>query len=108
MFLVSFAHRLFKINNINQIYGSETVQALIPLLDNYEADVRKPEQVTMLERMEMEIFMDAVMNTTEMREAYNLLNQKGLSYKSKLLSRLLDKRTICVHDRCLQWGLGPV
>jgi len=69
---------LFNVSDINQIYGSETVQALIPLLDNYDPDVRKPEVVTSLERMEMQIFMDAVLSTPEMEAAYNFLTQNGL------------------------------
>ena len=64
-------------SDINQIYGSETVQALIPLLDNYDPDVRKPEVVSSLERMEMQIFMDAVLSTPEMEAAYNFLTQNG-------------------------------
>ena len=62
---------------MSQIYGSETAQALLPLLDNYEADVRKPEKDSSQERFEMQLFMDAVMNTPEMKETYNFLKQKG-------------------------------
>lgn len=65
-------------NSLNQVYGSETAQALLPLLDNYEPDVGQPERDNMMEKMEMQIFMDAVMNTPEMRETYNFLKEKGI------------------------------
>jgi len=63
---------------MDQIYGSETAQALLPLLDNYDPDVRKPEKDNSQERFEMQLFMDAVMNTPEMKETYNFLKQKGV------------------------------
>jgi len=55
-----------------------TVAKLIPLLDNYVADVRKAEKVTPQEKQEEQEFMDAVMKTPEMQEAFNLVQEKGV------------------------------
>ena len=60
-----------------QLNGSATARALIPLLDNYDPDTRNPEREDGQERLEMQTFMDAVMDTPEMNEAYNFLKQKG-------------------------------
>ena len=70
--------RLFRFSNESAILGSSaTLRSLLTLLDNYDPDVTRAERETPQERQEIQAFMDALMNTNEMKEAHKLLKSKG-------------------------------
>ena len=69
---------MFQVPDEEDILAIHVVSKLIPLFDNYIADEKQSEEVTPEELQEQDDFMDAVMNTPEMRLAYNLLNSKGI------------------------------
>ena len=69
--------RLFQIDNETSVMSIETISKLVPLFDNYKPDERDREDVTETEMAEEDEFLKAVMNTNEMRSAYELLHSKG-------------------------------
>ena len=70
--------RLFRFSNESAILGSSaTLRSLLTLLDNYDPDVTRAERETPQERQEIQAFMDALMDTNEMKEAHKLLKSKG-------------------------------
>ena len=69
--------RLFQIDDETSVMSIETISKLVPLFDNYKPDERDREDVTETEMAEEDEFLKAVMNTNEMRSAYELLHSKG-------------------------------
>lgn len=67
--------RLYSVGDEAGIFAIDTIAKLLPLLDNYIPDVLKPEHVTDQEKQEEQEFMDAVMQTPEMQEAYQFLKK---------------------------------
>jgi len=73
------SQKLFRFSNESAILGSSaTLRSLLTLLDNYDPDVTRAERETTQERQEIQAFMDALMNTNDMKEAHKLLKSKGL------------------------------
>jgi len=65
--------RLYNIGDEDGILAIDTIAKLVSLLDNYESDVHAEEEVTEEEQQEEKAFIDAVIKTPEMKEAYNFL-----------------------------------
>jgi len=70
--------KLFQIDNETSVMSIVTISKLVPLFDNYKPDERDREDVTETEMAEEDEFLKAVMNTNEMRSAYELLHSKGV------------------------------
>ncbi len=58
---------------------STTYRAFSSLLDNYVATVRQAETSTMEQRLEVDTFLNAVVDTTVMKEAHSFLRYKGMT-----------------------------
>ncbi|XP_046401731.1 endoribonuclease CG2145-like [Ischnura elegans] len=54
-----------------------TIQKLRPLFDNYNPDVRDPEDITTQEEYEESSFLDAIFDTPIMAKTHNFLAKKG-------------------------------
>ena len=61
----------------NQAWGLPTIEALLTLLDNYDTDVRNPEDHTSAEQVEEDAFLSKVMETRVMKKAYEFCSDKG-------------------------------
>ncbi|KAA3675048.1 uncharacterized protein DEA37_0007134 [Paragonimus westermani] len=59
-----------------------TIAAFLHLLDNYEANVGINELVTKEEQTEMDAFLEEVVKTNVMKEAFAFLRSKGLNVSS--------------------------
>lgn len=57
-------------------FTGPTIQALMALYDNYVADVNVKETVTDEERQEDTAFLDAIMDTSVMKQAHQFLVSK--------------------------------
>jgi len=62
---------------VHSIHVTAYLVAFRALLDNYEADTRKPERVTPEEESENWCFLDAVMDTQVMQTAHEFLVYQG-------------------------------
>lgn len=71
-------YRLLTVNPV--AYNLPTVAKMLPLLDNYNADVNIAELVTAEKMREQNEFIEAIFATPVMRRAQAFLEQKGLPY----------------------------
>nr|XP_057932187.1 uridylate-specific endoribonuclease C [Doryrhamphus excisus] len=70
---------LFSNVNENKMRNTTTISRLMKLLDNYERSTGVSEQVTAEERIETNLFLDAVLETEVMKRAHRYLVTKGQS-----------------------------
>ena len=54
----------------SQAWSLPTIESLLTLLDNYDSDVRNPEDHTSSEQAEEDDFLSKVMETRVMKKAY--------------------------------------
>jgi len=69
-------NRLFNVNAA--AYQLPTISRMLPLLDNFVADVNVAETLTAAQAREQNEFIDAIFNTNVMRRAETFLQQRGL------------------------------
>ncbi|XP_010752289.2 uridylate-specific endoribonuclease C [Larimichthys crocea] len=87
---------LFSNVNENKLKNATTISRFIRLLDNYERSTGVAEQVTTEELAEMNLFLDAVLQTEVMKRAHKYLVSKGKS-SSNLIHFKNQLRLIWFH-----------
>ncbi|XP_066282113.1 uridylate-specific endoribonuclease B-like [Branchiostoma lanceolatum] len=75
--------RLFRFVNQDTLENVPTYRAFLNLLDNYEADVNKPENVTEKEKNDARAFLNRCLDTEVMQKAHNFLAEEGYAPKGK-------------------------
>ena len=74
-----------------------TIEAFLVLLDNYDSDVKHPEDHTSQEQAEEQDFLSKVMETRVMKKAYEFCSDKGknyLEYSFVFLKVLFEEYTL--------------
>jgi poly(U)-specific endoribonuclease len=86
---------LFNYVNLQHPFWSRPItKAYLALLDNYERETGKAEQVTAKEREEMSLFLDRLCETRVMQFTYEFLKEHGKDARTKHLRQPHDMQTL--------------
>ncbi|XP_071358566.1 uridylate-specific endoribonuclease C isoform X2 [Trachinotus anak] len=97
---------LFSNVNENKLKNTTTISMFMKLLDNYERSIGVTERVTTEEQTEINLFLDAVLQTEVMKRAHKYLVSKGQSSAdSRLFKRQLNLIWFHLYHRQRNTGL---
>ncbi|KAF3688962.1 Poly(U)-specific endoribonuclease-C [Channa argus] len=97
---------LFSNVNMNKLKNTTTYSRFMKLLDNYERSIGMIERVTVEERTENNLFLDAILETDVMKRAHKYLVSKGQSSSElRLFKRQLNLIWFNIYHRQRNTGL---